>query len=99
MAIIHAYPLWMRVALEAVKPDQPKKKQLGQGRWRANAKLTSEQVIEILDRRENHGQLEKDIAREMGLSFYQVCGVTRCGNGTRTVLINHQRGKPDKAAP
>lgn len=69
-------------------PDtiKPAKKKVGRGRTRANAKLTKEQVIEIMARR-TRGQTIGQISRAMKLPESSVNGVATHGNGARTLGI------------
>ena len=53
---------------------------------RVNAKLTDEQVTEVLHLRERHGWSPLRIARKLGITEAQANGIIN-GNGTRTVAL------------
>ena len=73
-------------ALEKTGAHKKKQKPHGAHR-RCNAKLTPDQVKEIMDRRDRKGMSVTKIAQEMNLPHARVKGVVDGGCGTRTVLV------------
>ena len=82
-------PFIWKTTLAATNAAQPAREQRA-GRARVNAKLTNEQVLEVLHLRDRRGWSAARIATKLKITPSQAAGVFDRGCGIRTVVLKQR---------